>query len=179
MSSADVQGELWGRAPQDWAELQESFSVPLWESMLSATRVGDGSRFLDAGCGAGGASLLARRLGASVTGLDASQGLLEVATERIPDSDFKLGDLEALPFPDGVFDAVIAASSIQYAEDLSKRLVSSPESRDRMAGSQLDCSVLPTKSSIASCSKRSAIHCRSPLKAGAHSLYPSRARSKI
>lgn len=120
MGSAEVQGDLWGRAPQDWAELQESFSVPLWESMLSATKIGEGSRFLDAGCGAGGASLLAQQLGASVTGLDASQGLLDVARQRIPDGDFKLGDLEALPFADGTFDAVIAASSIQYAEDPGK-----------------------------------------------------------
>lgn len=117
MGSSDVQGELWGRAPKDWAELQEGFSVPLWESMLAATGIGDGSRFLDAGCGAGGASVLARRLGAVVTGLDASEGLLEVARKRIPDADFRLGDLEALPFADGVFDAVFAASSIQYADD--------------------------------------------------------------
>ena len=89
----------------------------MWESMLSATGVGDGSKLLDAGCGAGGASLLARRLGASVTGVDASQGLLDLAGRRVPDAGFELGDLEALPFPDATFDAVIAASSIQYAED--------------------------------------------------------------
>jgi len=120
MGSADIQGELWSRAPQDWAEHQENFSVPLWESMLSATGVGAGSKLLDAGCGAGGASLLAQRLGASVTGVDASQGLLDLAGKRVPKADFRLGDLQALPFQDGTFDAVIAASSIQYAEDPAK-----------------------------------------------------------
>jgi SAM-dependent methyltransferase len=49
--------------------------------------------------------------------LDASEGLLDVARQRIPDADFRLGDLESLPFADGVFDAVFAASSIQYADD--------------------------------------------------------------
>lgn len=120
MGSADLQGELWGRAPADWLDLQEGFSVPLWDSMLNATGVENGSRLLDAGCGAGGASVLAYGRGATVTGLDASEGLLGMAKRRVPDAEFRLGDLEALPFDDGVFDAVIAASSIQYAEDPAK-----------------------------------------------------------
>lgn len=115
MATSEVQGELWGRAPSDWAELQEGFSVPLWEAMIRTTGVGDGSRLLDAGCGAGGACVLAHERGAAVTGLDASEPLLELARRRVPDGEFRVGDLEALPFPDSAFDAVIAASSIQYA----------------------------------------------------------------
>lgn len=117
MGSGEQQGELWGRAPADWAELQEDFSIPLWESMLDATGVGVDSSLLDAGCGAGGASFLAQRRGATVTGLDASEGLLRMARRRAPDAVFEVGDLQALPFEDGAFDAVIAASSIQYADD--------------------------------------------------------------
>lgn len=115
MSSSEIQGELWGRAPTDWMELQESFSVPLWQSMLDTVGVGAGTTLLDAGCGAGGASVLARHRGASVTGLDASDALLALARKRVPDGDFRVGDLEVLPFDNGVFAAVIAASSIQYA----------------------------------------------------------------
>ncbi len=115
IGTAGVQGELWGRAPSDWANLQEAFSVPLWLAMFDAAGVRSGSRLLDAGCGAGGASVMARHRGAVVTGLDASEGLLELARRRVPDGVFMSGDLEALPFPDGVFDVVIAASSIQYA----------------------------------------------------------------
>jgi SAM-dependent methyltransferase len=117
-----LQGEFWGRAPSDWAELQESFSIPLWEAMLAATRVREATSFLDVGCGAGGASVLARQRGASVSGLDASKPLLDIARRRVRNGDFRTGDLEALPFADGVFDAVIAASSIQYAGDPSAAL---------------------------------------------------------
>ncbi len=35
----------------------------------------------------------------------------------MPDGDFRVGDLQELPFADGSFDAVVAANSIQYAED--------------------------------------------------------------
>ena len=117
MGSAKVQGDLWGRAPGDWAGIQEVQHAPLWEAMLDATGVADGTRVLDAGCGGGGASVLAGGRGAVVSGLDASGPLLEVARGRVPQGDFRVGDLEALPFADGSFDAVIAASSIQYAED--------------------------------------------------------------
>lgn len=85
--------------------------------MLTATGVGNGSKVVDAGCGAGGASVLAHKRGALVSGLDASAGLLEMAKRRLPEADFRIGDLEALPFDDEVFDAVIAASSIQYTDD--------------------------------------------------------------
>jgi SAM-dependent methyltransferase len=134
MGSARVQGELWGRAADDWASLQEAQHAPFFEAMLNAAGVGDGVRFLDAGCGGGGASVLAGSRGAVVSGLDASASLIDIARGRMPDGDFRVGDLEVLPFADESFDAVIAANSIQYAEDRVAALrelarVSAPEAR--------------------------------------------------
>lgn len=117
MRSAKIQGDLWGQAPSDWALLQEPKHEPLFKSMLNAAGVGKGTRFFDAGCGGGGASLLAAQRGAQVSGLDAAAGLLEIAREKVPSGDFRVGDLEALPFGNDAFDVVIAANSIQYTED--------------------------------------------------------------
>lgn len=117
MGSAEIQGELWGRSPQDWADLQEPMHKPLWEAMLNAAAVGEGTHFLDAGCGGGGACLLAAKRGAHVFGLDAAEALIGVAAERLPDADFRIGEMEDLPFGDQAFDAVIAANSLQYTED--------------------------------------------------------------
>lgn len=122
MGSAVIQGELWGRAPGDWAHLQESQHRPLWEAMLDGTGVGNDTRMLDAGCGGGGACVLAADRGAQVSGVDASEALLEVARDRVPGGDFRVADLEALPFPDRSFGAVIAASSVQYAADVGAAL---------------------------------------------------------
>ena len=97
MGSASVQGELWGRAPEDWAGIQEVLHAPLWEAMLDATDVGVGTAVLDAGCGGGGASVLAHGRGAVVSGLDASQPLVDVARDRVPQGEFRVGDLEMLP----------------------------------------------------------------------------------
>lgn len=117
MGSSEVQGELWSRAAHDWAEWQEAQHAPLFEAMLDAAGVGSQVRVFDAGCGGGVASALAAGRGAVVSGLDASPALIDLARRRVPGGDFRVGDLEALPYTDGSFDAVIAANSIQYAEN--------------------------------------------------------------
>jgi SAM-dependent methyltransferase len=117
MGSAEAQGKLWGAAVADYAEVNEGFFLPLWEDMMAAMGVGPGSRFLDAGCGPGGGAKLAAAKGARVSGLDASDAMIAYARKRLPEGDFHIGDLEALPFEDNSFDAVMACNSVQYAEN--------------------------------------------------------------
>jgi SAM-dependent methyltransferase len=134
-------------APHDWAELQEPAALPLWEAILTEAGVGPGTRLLDAGCGAGGASRLATRWGAWVNGIDAAPGLLAIARERVPDADFHLGKLEALPYADGTFDAIIVADVLPYVADpltalRELRRVCAPHARVVAAvwGTQEECS---------------------------------------
>jgi SAM-dependent methyltransferase len=117
VGSSTVQGELWGKAAQDWAKLQEPHHLPVWKVMLESAKVGPGTRFFDAGCGGGGASVLAAQRGAHVSGLDASEALISIAQESVPHGDFRVGDLELLPYGDEAFDAIVAALSVQYAAD--------------------------------------------------------------
>jgi SAM-dependent methyltransferase len=117
MGSAAVQGRLWGAAARDWARLAEPAATPFYDAVFDAIGVGPGVSLLDAGCGAGYALTLAAARGATVTGLDASAGLLEVARERLGDAGLHEGDLEALPFGDASFDAVTAFNSVQFAAD--------------------------------------------------------------
>src|SRR5260370_35665472 len=114
MGSASMQGSLWSRAAQDWAELQEPAATPLGEAVLDAAAVGYGTRLLDAGCGAGGASLLAARRGAHVNGLDAAEALLVIARQRVPDGDFRVGDLGDLPYAAGTFEAILAVDGLPH-----------------------------------------------------------------
>src|ERR1700730_13808469 len=117
MGSASVQGPLWGAAARDWSRLVEPAATPIYEAGFDTIGVGDGTALLDAGCGSGYALGLASARGATVSGLDASAGLLEVARERVADADLHEGDLEALPFADASFDAVTAFNSVQFAAD--------------------------------------------------------------
>jgi SAM-dependent methyltransferase len=120
--TAATQSDLWGARPRDWAEVQEPTVLPLYEAVLDATGVGEGTRLLDVGCGAGLASQMARDRGATVSGLDATEPLLEVARERVPDGDLRAGEMEELPFDDDSFDVVVGFNSFQFAANPANAL---------------------------------------------------------
>jgi len=119
MGSAPVQGRLWGALARDYAERLEQTALPLYGAALDAAKVGPGTQLLDAGCGAGLLALLATLRGAHVAALDASAPLIQIANERLPRGDIRVGDLESLPFPEASFDAATAVNSIFYAADIS------------------------------------------------------------
>ncbi|MEQ1948093.1 MAG: methyltransferase domain-containing protein [Bryobacteraceae bacterium] len=113
--SASVQAPLWGARVSDWAEIQEPTARPLFEAILAATGVGPGVAMLDVGCGAGLFCQLAANAGASVSGFDAAEPMISVARARVPGGDFRIGDMEELPFADNSFDLVTGVNSFQYA----------------------------------------------------------------
>lgn len=117
MGTAEVQGRLWGARPRAWAELQEAANGPMYEAAFDAAGLAAGQRYLDIGCGAGLAVSLAAKRGAEASGLDAAAGLAELARNRTPDADIRVGELEELPFADGSFDVVSGFNSFQYAAD--------------------------------------------------------------
>jgi len=117
MKKSKIQGELWGKSPNGWAEVQEPLHKPLWEAMLNATKVGSGTTLLDVGCGSGGSSVLAKERGAQVHGIDVAEGLLSYAIQRVPKGIFQVADIENLPYEDNRFDVIFAANSLQYSEN--------------------------------------------------------------
>ena len=103
-STAQINGKLWGASPRDWADLQEGSALAAFEAVLGRGGVEPGVRYLDVGCGSGMAAQIAAARGASVTGVDAAEPLLAIARERTPKGDFRVADLETLPFSDSAFD---------------------------------------------------------------------------
>jgi len=109
--------EHWGRRPRDWAELAEPSNQPLFAEVLERLGVGDGTRLLDIGCGSGYAAAMARALGASVAGIDITPELIEIARERVPDGEFRVGTMDSLPYADDSFGAAVAFNAFQFADD--------------------------------------------------------------
>jgi hypothetical protein len=72
--------------------------------------------------------------GAVVAGIDASSELIGVAAERTPGADFRVGDLEELPWGSDSFDVVTGFSSFQFADDKVRALTEAARvSRDLIA----------------------------------------------
>lgn len=113
-------GSLFGARASTWAETWEGprgWGTPVYEHVLDRARIRPGIAVLDCGCGAGRFVALATERGAAAAGIDASAELAKIATKRIPGADIRVGDFEALPWPDKTFDVVTGFSSFQFADD--------------------------------------------------------------
>jgi 2-polyprenyl-3-methyl-5-hydroxy-6-metoxy-1,4-benzoquinol methylase len=78
---------------------------------------GDGCSLLDVGCGTGHWMRALADRGFIVSGVDASDAMLEHARELNPDATIEQGDVDRLPFPDGTFDYVICIEVLRYLRD--------------------------------------------------------------
>jgi SAM-dependent methyltransferase len=80
-----------------------------------------GWRVLDVATGSGNAAIAAARHGCSAVGVDYVPTLLETGRRRVEaeglDVELIEGDAEALPFPDGSFDAAVSVFGAMFAPD--------------------------------------------------------------
>jgi SAM-dependent methyltransferase len=87
--------------------------------------LGDGpGHVLDAGMGGGRLVAALEERGWTATGVDSSPRMVELARARLPKLGERLlvGDLSALPFPAGSFDAAVATGALEYVGDLGRGL---------------------------------------------------------
>ncbi len=112
--SAAVQGDLWSARAQDWADVQELVQRPLYTSILQEVMQGTHVDLLDVGCGSGLFTAMAAAC-SRVSGLDAAGALLAIAKRRTPQADFRVGEMESLPFDSRTFEVVTGINSFQFA----------------------------------------------------------------
>ena len=120
-TSADDQSELWTERSRDWADVMEGWNgwgIPVYRHVLEQITVDRSSALLDVGCGAGRFCRIAADRGARVAGLDATPAFVEIANERVHDGDFRVGDMEDLPWADDSFDVVTGFNSFFVATDM-------------------------------------------------------------
>jgi SAM-dependent methyltransferase len=115
--SAERNGIAWGARARDWGET-EAQQIPTYEAAIARAGIGPDQTVLDVGCGTGAFLRAAADHGATVCGLDASEALLEIARERVPDADLSQGDLQHLPYVDDSFDVVCGFNAFFYADDM-------------------------------------------------------------
>lgn len=123
--AAVAQADLWGERARDWAEVMEGWNgwaLPLYRHVLERVPADDGTAVLDVGCGAGRFCRMAADRGARVAGIDAAGPLVEIARERVPDGDFRVGDMADLPWADDSFDIVTGFNSFFIADDMVQTL---------------------------------------------------------
>ena len=112
------QQAAWGSG--DYAVIGTTLQI-VGESLAEACDLKTDQRVLDVAAGNGNATLAAARRGCIVTSTDYVSSLLERGAERARaerlEVNFQTADVEALPFGDASFDAVISTFGVMFAPD--------------------------------------------------------------
>ena len=115
--SEDVQSGYarWARAYDSAANPLIRVEQPAVRALLDAVPPGAA---LDAACGTGRHARYLHARGHRVTGVDASQAMLDVAREALPDSDLRIGSLTDLPLETASVDLAVCSLALTHCQDL-------------------------------------------------------------
>jgi len=104
----------------DYAVIGTTLQI-VGEQLAEACDLRTDERVLDVAAGNGNATLAAARRGCVVTSTDYVGSLLERGAERARAErlavEFQVADVEALPFADATFDAVLSTFGVMFAPD--------------------------------------------------------------
>ena len=110
-------------ASGDYAVIGTTLQI-VGEQLAEACDLGWDEQVLDVAAGNGNATLAAARRGSKVTSTDYVSALLDRGAERAAaerlDVTFQVADVEALPFADASFDAVVSTFGVMFAPNQAK-----------------------------------------------------------
>jgi ubiquinone/menaquinone biosynthesis methyltransferase len=90
--------------------------------LVSLAHAAPGARALDLACGTGDLAFAMASRGARVVGLDVTHRMVQLAAAKRmshgPSVTFVTGDMMALPFPDGMFDAITTGYGIRNVPEI-------------------------------------------------------------
>ncbi len=112
--------EAWEERALAWADLVRSGSDKTfaWNGSAFLESLPEpGSLTVDIACGEGRMARTLTELGHKVVGIDGSPTLVRLAGEAEPDGDYRVGDVAALPVPNGCTDLAIAFMCLQDVDD--------------------------------------------------------------
>ncbi len=93
----------------------------LEKQLVSRLLQGTGrGKTLEIGCGTGHWTLFFKELGFKITGIDIAEKMLEIARQKLPDTECLVADATALPFDNESFDNVFTITTFEFIEAQDK-----------------------------------------------------------
>ena len=109
--------------PIDLREQFGQIDIYLFDQLLRG-RITPGMRIVDAGCGSGRNIVYLLRNGYEVFGVDADPGAVDAVTTLaaalapgLPASNFRVGSIETMAFPDAFADVMLSNAVLHFAQD--------------------------------------------------------------
>jgi SAM-dependent methyltransferase len=103
----EYERSMWEQRADRYALSFETLTALTIEPLLDAVGAAAGTALLDVGTGPGFVATAAVVRGATVTGIDVADAMIELASRRVPGATFRQGSAEALPCDDRELDAVV------------------------------------------------------------------------
>ena len=97
----------WGRKAATYDSFFGQLTGRLVDPLLDAAQVAAGDRVLDVATGPGYAASKAVDRGAAVVGVDIAPAMIELAQRIVPRAEFRIANVEVLPFADESYDGVV------------------------------------------------------------------------
>jgi ubiquinone/menaquinone biosynthesis C-methylase UbiE len=110
---------LWADTYDDFHNPLISVEEPIIRRMVDSIPPG---RALDAACGTGRYARYMSERGHKVSAVDMTPAMLDRARANAPDAEFKVGTLEALPFPDRTFDLVMCGLALTHLPEIARAI---------------------------------------------------------
>ncbi len=107
----------WNEVASVYTDLTDGVTSQAADPLLDAAEVASGSTVIDVASGPGWSARTAVERGATVIGVDISQAMVDSASRRVPQAEFRLGAAESLPVEDDSADAVISAFGMPHFAD--------------------------------------------------------------
>jgi len=104
----------WQRAASSYVNSFAHATAPYIGPLLEAAEISPGQHVLDVACGPGHLAAAAAARGATAHGLDFSAEMVGIVRSNHPEVVVTEGDAEDLPYPDGVFDAVVSSFGVHH-----------------------------------------------------------------
>jgi ubiquinone/menaquinone biosynthesis C-methylase UbiE len=125
MTPNEQQSEAWNGAESvhyiDYADRYDRQVAPFTDALLDRAQLGARDHVLDVGCGSGTTTLAAASAASTALGIDISEPLLQVASERarsasIDNAEFVVADAQTHAF-ESEFDVVLSQFGLMFFDD--------------------------------------------------------------
>ncbi len=112
-------GDSFKKSSVEYHSSRKGYSSKVYTKIIKISKINNQSKILDIGCGSGLSTLPIAKLGYSITGIDTSERLIEIARKETIEGNptYILDSFEKHYFNDNQFDLIISGQAFHWLDE--------------------------------------------------------------